>query len=127
MNRLNKTTRRGYFKVPIYNVWIDLIVCDSIPEERAKYNDVFRPVDVGSGVTAHFSVSDTGSIAAIFLKRKNLSHDNIAHEVFHATFRVLADKGENISIKHDEPAAYLCGFLTHSIYKILNRIGEKVK
>ncbi len=127
MNRLAITTKRKNFKIPIYNVWVDVLVCKSIPEEREKYNSVFRKVNIGPGVVAHFSVSDTGAIMAIFFKRSALTHDNISHEVFHATMRVLADKGENVTIKHDEPAAYLCGFITHHIYLCLKKMKEKVR
>lgn len=127
MNKLNKTTKRGSFKVPIYNVWIDVVVCKSIAEERAKYDGLFGPRRVNPGVTAHFSCTQTGSIAAIFLKRSCLKHELIAHEVFHAVLRIMIDKGEKVTVKHDEPAAYLCGFITDCIYKRLAKMGERVK
>jgi hypothetical protein len=51
----------------------------------------------------------------LLLNTKYLSHNTIAHEVFHATVRVTEDR----DITDEEAQAWLSGHLTGVIYKFL--------
>lgn len=48
---------------------------------------------------------------------KYLSHNTIAHEVFHAVMKITEDR----DIKDEEAQAWLVGHITGDIYKFLKK------
>lgn len=51
---------------------------------------------------------------------KEICHDHIAHEIFHAATFIMERIGmEFIVMKSDEAYAYLIGYLTKKVYEIL--------
>lgn len=63
----------------------------------------------------------------LFFEREELCHDLIAHEVFHATHRVLERAGVAFGIHNHEPFAHLNGWLTGLVYRDLGLMREKVR
>jgi hypothetical protein len=53
----------------------------------------------------------------LIIDSKYLSHNTIAHEIYHAVVRVTEDRG----ISDEEAQAWLCGHLTSVIYKFIDR------
>lgn len=62
----------------------------------------------------------------VFLKTA-LSHNLIAHELFHCTHRILQDTGDTFSSEHHEPYSYLNGWLTGWVHKQLTKAKLRVK
>jgi hypothetical protein len=54
---------------------------------------------------------------------KYLSHNTIAHEIYHAVVRVTEDRG----IVDEEAQAWLCGHITGTIYKFLDKKKLQIK
>lgn len=62
----------------------------------------------------------------IFFWHNELSHWLIAHEIFHATVRIMQRRGLYYIAKH-ESHAELCGCLTKKVYRALNEWGIQPK
>ncbi len=121
------TERVHNFRLPIFdpcNVW--LVVTDSVGLSRAKRERLLGKSD-GLDYSGLMSYDSKGKFF-IFLRMDAVSHDIIAHEVFHATVRMLEHCCHAVHFDRDhEPHAYLCGFLTKLVYRDLKRWGVKIK
>lgn len=53
----------------------------------------------------------------IFVDDKHLTHNTIAHEIFHASSRIC----ENRAINDEEAKCWVCGYITQEIYKALDK------
>jgi len=58
----------------------------------------------------------------LLIDKKYLSHNTIAHEIFHTVILITEDRG----VKDEEAQAWLCGHLTGSIYKFLEKKELKI-
>jgi hypothetical protein len=54
---------------------------------------------------------------------KYLSHNTIAHEIYHAVVRVTEDRG----VVEEEAQAWLCGHLAGVVYKFLDKKKLEIK
>ncbi len=112
------------FRLPIFNpcnVW--LILTDSVRESRKKRSDIFGPID-DMDFCGLFSFDERGKFA-IFLTRGMTDHELIAHELFHATVRMLeyCEVGMPFKGGH-ETHAYVNGYLHEVVYGKLREWGE---
>ena len=106
------------FRLPIFdpcNVW--LVVTDHVGHARSQRDKVLGR---GNGVDYHgLSCWDEKGKFFLFFQRTAIDHQLIAHEVFHATHRMLEYCCHNLTPNAHEPHAYLCGFLTATVYRKL--------
>lgn len=85
--------------------------------KNKKYTTVFEgPVE---GVMVSGDISEY----YIIIDSKYLSHNTIAHEVFHAVLKINNDRG----ITDEEAGAWLLGYITEHIYKSLSKKKLTVK
>ena len=59
----------------------------------------------------------------LLIDLKYLSHNTIAHETYHAVVRVTEERG----IVDEEAQAWLCGHLSGTIYKFLDKKKLQIK
>jgi hypothetical protein len=59
----------------------------------------------------------------LLIDLKYLSHNTIAHEIYHAVVRVTEDRG----IVDEEAQAWVCGHLSGTIYKFLDKKKLQIK
>lgn len=59
----------------------------------------------------------------IIIDLKYLSYNTIAHEIYHAVVRITEDRG----IADEEAQAWLCGHLTETAYKFLEKKNLTIK
>jgi len=64
---------------------------------------------------------------AILLDRKSLDHNLIAHEVMHATHRLLEYCGMELTDSSGETYACLNGLMAKLVYEDLKQWGAKIK
>lgn len=98
------------YPIPIYdcNLWV--VISDDIYKEREKLNDTFGTVDREYGALC--SYDNYGNVGLFFQRRFIADEDTIAHEIFHATHRILEWAGCNFDPQHHEQGALLCGYLS---------------
>lgn len=58
----------------------------------------------------------------LLLSSQHLSHNTIAHEIYHAVVRITEDR----EISDEETQAWLMGYLTEQIYLFLNTKNVKI-
>ena len=109
---MSKTT----IKVPLYECKVILIVTSTMEElqqhvrKRKKAN-----VDVLDTYGVVFNWGNAEYVLA--LKEDSLSHNLLAHEIFHLTMAITTD----IDIVDEESQAWLNGHLTENVYKALKK------
>ena len=105
------------FKLPTYACSVEIIITDKLSDEvnkiykKHKFEDKFT--DVAEGVVITIDIDKY----YIILSTKYLSHNTIAHEVYHAAVRITEDR----SISDEEAQAWLAGHLTEEVYKFIEK------
>lgn len=103
-----------------------IVVTNDVERSRVARNRLFgEPCDDHSSWTGLCAYH--GFRVGLFFEREELCHDLIAHEVFHATHRILERSGVAFGLHNHEPFAHVCGWLTGLVYGELARMGERVK
>jgi len=104
-------------KIPTYNCEINIIITDEICKEvnkiykKHKQNEIFNDTVEGIVITIDLNTY------YLLLDTKYLTHNTIAHEVYHSIVRVTGDRG----IEEEEAQAWLGGHMTSEIYKFIEK------
>lgn len=115
------------FRIPIYGVFFMVNVSQDMPKARKKYEKYFGEISIDLDGCAALSAA-SGHNFGIFLEdNDNMTHYNIAHELFHATTHIMEWVNHRLTIGNHEPHCYLCGHLTKITYDQLNKWKVKVK
>lgn len=110
-------------KLPMYGCKLHFLVVEDIITEvnnlyrKLKINEFF--VDASEGCLVNANIDAYYLVIDI----KYLSHNTIAHEIFHATREIT----ENRDIKDDEQQAWLCGWITENMYNFIKKKGLELK
>lgn len=105
------------FKLSTYACVVEIIITTKLTEEvnkiykKNKFEDIFSDDAEGVVVTIEFDKY------YIIFDLKYLSHNTIAHEVYHAAVRITEDR----NISDEEAQAWLAGHLTEEVYKFLEK------
>jgi hypothetical protein len=104
-------------KLPTYSCELIVGVVDSVAAEAEKIYKRFKIKD-------DFGDEAEGAVIMIDIDKyylligtKYLSHNTLAHEIYHAVVKVTEDRG----IVEEEAQAWLAGHLTGVIYKFLEK------
>lgn len=108
-------------EIPIYGGIVEIIIGKNFLKERIKKNnffgeynnDIFCP-------SAMLSYSSDELRYALFFT-KHATYDDIFHEIFHLTFRIMQNIGVSLDENTNEIFAYLHGWLG---YKIMNIVYD---
>lgn len=110
-------------KLPTYQCKITLSVVDSVAKEATRLYKKYKIQD-DFGAEAEGSVIMVDSSNYYLLFHKDfLTHNTIAHEVYHAAVRVTEDR----DITDEESQAWLAGHITEVIYKFLEKKKLEIK
>lgn len=110
-------------KLATYTCGLSISVVDSVCEEVDKLYKKHKIQDV-FGSEAEGAVVMIGMQQYHILYHKDyLTHNTIAHEVFHATVRITEDR----EITDEEAQAWLMGHITALVYKFLDKKKLTVK
>lgn len=110
-------------KLPTYSCELVVAVVDSVmveAERLYKKHKILEPF----GAEAEGALVMIGTERYYLLLHKDfLSHNTIAHEMFHAAVRVTEDR----DVTDEEAQAWLSGHLTGVVYKFLEKKKLQVK
>lgn len=121
---MSRPVLKECFEVPIYDAKVWLIVTDSITRERKKWEREFGPWNETSEYNGLCSYN--GRRVGIFIDREHTDEIGlIAHEVFHATHRILDWVGVEFSVNNHEPFAYMNEYLMRLIVPKLAKIRRQ--
>ena len=112
-------------KLQTYSCELMFIVTDNMKSESEKlykkHKIKFEEEDEGENEGILLSPDISKYFLVIDLKY--LSHNTIAHEIYHAVVRVTEERG----IVDEEAQAWLCGHITGEIYKFLDKKKLQIK
>jgi hypothetical protein len=110
-------------KLPTYGCELIFIITDQI---KADSNMIFKKCNMKveeDGENEGILITQDIDRYFLLIDLKYLSHNTIAHEIYHATVRVTEDRG----ISDEEAQAWLCGHLSGVIYKFLEKKKLDIK
>lgn len=113
---------KNKIKIPIYDVFVWIVLCDNVLKARKEFNKQFGIIDDEFDANSDEDIYEgmcsfnflTGCFG-LFLRRKRSTFNTISHEIFHLTHRILQHIGYNFDNSHSEGAAMLNGYLTQLI------------
>lgn len=110
-------------KIPVYECTLQFIITDHLMEE---VNRIYKKLDIPELFVDQAEgclISTDIDVYMLLLDVKYLSHNTIAHEIFHAVIRMTEDR----EISDDEQQAWLCGWITQHLYKFITKKNLTVK
>jgi len=113
-------------KVPIYNTRFELVATDDMiksqkKEPRFSFLGKQKPTD------AHGLAMYCDWNFCVILDSRCVNHNVIAHEIFHATHRILDYCGLKFKVGNQEAFAHLNGYLSDFTYHQLKKWKIKIK
>lgn len=113
---------RSSFKIPLYEAKVIILVATDMGELQEYI--LKKTKMVANLADTHGCVFLWGDGEYVLtLREGSLSHNLIAHELFHLTLHVTND----IDIEDEESQAWLVGYLTENVYKILKKKNFVIK
>lgn len=114
---------RSKFKIQLYEASVVLLVAKSMEtlENMVKKKTKSNNLDIKDTYGCAFSWGNSEYILA--LHEESLSHNLIAHEIFHLAIMITND----IDIEDEESQAWLIGYITEQVYKILKKKNFVIK
>lgn len=110
-------------KFPTYGCKLAITVVNNVRIEvdklykKYKINDEFEDEAEGALVMPNMDTY------YLLLDKSYLTHNTIAHEIFHAAVRITEDRG----ITDEEAQAWMAGHITETLYKFLDKKKLQVK
>jgi hypothetical protein len=109
----------------MYNCKLTVVIADNIEAESKRIYKKFKVKqeedEDGESEGMVFSIDLDKYF--LLIETKYLTHNTIAHEIYHAAVRITEERG----ITDEEAQAWLTGHITGSIYKFLYKKKFKVK
>lgn len=104
-------------KLQTYSCEVDFIVTDQMKTDCnllcKKYNIKNDDDGENEGILLFCDLAKY----FLLIDLKYLSHNTIAHEIYHAVVMVTEDRG----VEDEEAQAWLCGHITGAVYKFLDK------
>ena len=111
-------------QLPTYSCQLLFMVTDQLKIESKKiYKKHKLKVDDDEGENEGLFITADIDRYFLLIDLKYLSHNTIAHEIYHAVVRITEDRG----ISDEEAQAWLCGYITGVVYKYLDKKKIEIK
>jgi len=110
-------------KLPTYSCKIIVRIVDSVCDEAGKIYKKYKIKEDFGGEAEGAVIMPDIDVYYLLLGSSYLTHNTIAHELFHAVVRVTEDRG----VADEEAQAWLAGHLTAVIYKFLEKKKLDIK
>ena len=93
------------------------MISNNFVKDAKKYDKVHGIVDEKHDPDDEGYTLGSNKSYATILNRKYLTHNTIAHEMYHLTCNI----GEATGITDEESRAWICGYITEEIYKLITK------
>lgn len=107
-------------KVPIYEQYIQIVICENVEEEihlvRKKFPTRIERFEF-SGYSEGIGKFNLLLLNKKYLTDKPFAISTIAHEAFHITNFIMKRVGINPDVNNDEAQAYLLSWIVEQTYK----------
>jgi hypothetical protein len=114
---------RKCIKIDQYNCDLIVAVSDKIKDDTNKILKKYKLTQrIDYEIEGIFLFHDIDKYY-LLLSSQHLSHNTIAHEIYHAVVRITEDR----DISDEEAQAWLMGYITEMVYQFLNKKDVKIK
>lgn len=111
-------------KLSTYSCKTIIIITDQLKVEAEKIYKKYKvKIMEDDGENEGLLISLNIDKYYLLIDTKYLSHNTIAHEIYHASVRITEDRG----VTDEEAQAWVCGHITGSTYKFLDKKNIPVK
>lgn len=110
-------------KFPTYECKLVIQVVDNVKLTVGKLYKKYKIDDEFEDEAEGALVMPDMKVYYLLLDKIYLTHNTIAHEVFHAAVRITEDRG----ITDEEAQAWMAGHITETLYKFLEKKKLQVK
>lgn len=122
---MRKTTT---IKIETYNCSVVFVVSSELSKEITKVyskykvkDNEYKLEDIKDGNEGILMSPDIDKYY-LMIDLEYLTHNTIAHEVYHAVVRITEDR----EVTDEEAQAWLCGYITGAFYRFLDKKELKV-
>lgn len=109
--------------IETFNCKLQLVISDNIQKEIDKIYKKYSVVPNYDYELEGILISGEMESYHLIIDQKYLSHNTIAHEIYHAVVRITEDR----DVVDEETQAWLCGFLTEQIYSFAKKKKLEIK
>ena len=110
-----KDLKKTYIIYP-YGYRLHIVISEDFNNSIKKYCKGLE--DDYSGANGLF-ITDDKLFQGYLLVKPDSPTSTIAHESFHATYRIMSNIGSELAAESEEPYAYLVGHITNLVVKTL--------
>lgn len=110
-------------KVPTYSCEVTFIITDALDTVARSIYKKHKIVEEYENGNEGILISPTLHKYFLLIDTKYLTHNTIAHEIYHASARVTEDR----NVIDEEAQAWLCGHFTSVMYKFLEKKKLQIK
>jgi hypothetical protein len=110
-------------KISTYSCEVIIIITDQLKIEAAKLYKKYKMKLVEEESDNEGLLVTMGAKYYLLIDFKYLSHNTIAHEIYHAAIRLTKERG----VTDEEAQAWVCGHITGSTYKFLDKKNIPIK
>lgn len=110
-------------KFPTYGCKLVIIVVDNVKNEVEKLYKKYKILEKFEDEAEGALVMPSMETYYLLLDKSFITHNTIAHEIFHAAVRITEDR----AITDEEAQAWMAGHITESLYKFLDKKKLQVK
>lgn len=105
--------------LPTYSCELTISITDQVKTESKKIYKKYKIEEDEDDEDENEGLLVTAADAKYFLilDVKYLTHNTIAHEIYHATVRITEDR----NVVDEEAQAWLCGHITTEMYKFIEK------
>lgn len=115
-------------KIETYNCTVTFVVSSELSKEIAKVYSKYK-VKASEFKLEDIQNDNEGILMSpdmnkyyLMIDLKYLTHNTIAHEIFHTCIRIAEDR----QVEDEEAQAWLCGYITGAFYRFLDKKELKV-
>jgi len=111
-------------KIPVYECEVQFVITNQLISKlvNAQYKK-YRCDETFDGEAEGCLFSPNMKLYIMFLNTDHVTHNTIAHELYHLVSRMTTDR----DIEDDEQQAWLCGWVTEQFYKFLAKKNLTVR
>lgn len=109
--------------IETFSCKLQLIISDDINKEINKIYKNYNIPPVSDHEVEGMLISGSNRLYYLIIDNNCLSHNTIAHEIYHAVVRITEDR----DVSDEETQAWLCGFLTEKMYSFIKQKKLEIK
>jgi hypothetical protein len=106
-----------------YSCQLMFIITDQLKKEKNKISKKHTLELIDDGEDEGVFILTDMTKYYLLIDIKYLSHNTIAHEIYHSVVGITEDRG----VTDEEAQSWLCGHITGKIYKFIEKKNLQVK